>query len=239
MAEDNNVTSSKICRPCRPELWQTEDSTETQKNRELCRKATKIPLCSDGAFLVDWFYCDIWGCERCGPRLRKQILDLIQPYCSSWYRVLEMVNEDDLVDMEMMLERTGTPWVAIKIWREAWMFLTEKQVIEESSADPELTLSFGADLQWPSMSRERRFLYSKGLFPEYTKIVEAKDYIEVKENPDWVREILRRQGYIDSWQSKMTLDPYCLLACGDEVKANMIEDILNNKWFTVLKREGV
>lgn len=238
MEANNHGTCSKIWKPSRPELWETENPLEMRKDRALCRKATKIPLCRDGTFSIDRFCCDIPVCEYCGPRLNKLILHFIQQNCSTWYDVSELVSEFDYMAMKTRLDQTGTRWVAIKAWQSLWLFLTEKQVIPESHIDAKITLlRVESALKWPYFSRERRLRYSKGLFPEYTKMIEPKHHILVKENPDWVREILHRQGYTDSWKRKRTRNPKSPTGWDAEINANMVEDILDNKWFTVLRVE--
>jgi hypothetical protein len=161
---------------------------------------------------------------------------LIEQNCLGWYNVLGYVDEVDYVDVETIIERSGTRWVSAGTSILGWISLTEKPVIDPIQDDMDETL-YRIDnvLTWPSMSKECRLRYSKGLFPEYTKIVEAKDYIVVKETPAYVREVLRRQGYTDSWKRKRIREPNSTTGWGDEVDANMVDDILSNNWFTVLK----
>jgi hypothetical protein len=238
MEADINGVCSKICKPCRPELWETEDLLETQIDKALCRKATKVPLWPDGTFSVDRFYCDIPACECCGPRLKSQIVNMIRQNCSTWYNVSELMGEFDLLSIEAEIERAGSRWVAVGANYKGWLYITEKPVIKESTADIEVTLyRVGSMLQHPLMSKERRLRYSAGLFLEYTKMVESKNYILVKENRDWVREILRREGYTDSWKRKKTRDPDSPTGWGAEVEADMVQYILGYKGFIVLKVE--
>lgn len=61
----------------------------------------------------------------------------------------------------------------------------------------------------------------------------------MEETHQWVHEILRRQGYTDSRKRKMIMNLNSTTGWDAEIDANMVEDILKNKWFKVLKKEGI
>ena len=161
-----------------------------------CGKHTQITLYSNNNVQLIRFYCHRWDCPNCSKKKREAIRKEIMDVSTWWWKFDPKGRSYQAV--QKLIKRAGAKYIALGTGAGTTIFVNMKLENSEIVAFQKLADSIEEILKQPSMTRERKFKYSLGLFPA-EKSVETDAHLKLKvmvnENVGKLKERFKSKGY--------------------------------------------